>query len=336
MNAIVTRVLPRVAGVRLSELGFGGAAIGGLYRAVGDAEAADAVSAALSAGIGYFDTAPYYGFGASERRLGAALPRDVVVSSKVGRRLRARGPNEAPPEEGFVGADDRVPEFDYSAAGARASVSASLERLRRETLDLALIHDPGPTTHGDAYPAVLAQVLGEALPALRDLQRDGRVRAIGLGVNETRVCLDVLATAELDVIMLAGRYTLLEQGALGDLLPICAARGIGVVIAGPFNSGLLAGADAPGATYEYDAVPAPVLSRARALYGVATRHEVDVGAAALQFPLAHPAVVSVIPGARSADEVAANAARMRAVIPAAFWAECVRDGLIDPAAPIPA
>ena len=331
-----TRALPRIADMRLTTLGFGGAAIGGLYREVADDAAAEAIAAALAAGIGYFDTAPYYGYGASERRLGAALPADRTISSKVGRRLRARATDEAVPDEGFVGADDLVPEFDYSAAGVRASVDASLARLGRAVLDVALVHDPGPTTHGEAYPGVLTQVLGEALPELRRLQRLGKVRAVGLGVNETRVCMDVLARADLDVIMLAGRYTLLEQGALGDLLPLCVARGIGVVIAGPFNSGLLAGADAPGATYEYDAVPAEVLARARALYAVAARHGVDVGVAALQFVLAHPAVVSVVPGARSADEVATNVARMRAPIPRTFWAECVREGLIDAAAPLPA
>lgn len=320
----------------LSPLGFGGAAIGGLYRAVGDAEAAAAIAAALAAGTRYFDTAPYYGFGASERRLGIALPAEAAVSSKVGRRLRARRSDEPPPEEGFVGADDRVPEFDYLAGGVRASIKGSLERLGRDALDIALIHDPGPTTHGDAYPAVLAQVLAETLPTLRALQREGRVRAVGLGVNETRVCMDVLARADLDVIMLAGRYTLLEQGALADLLPLCVERGVAMIVGGPFNSGLLAGAEAPGTTYDYDTVPAPVLARARALYAVAARHGVDVGAAALQFPLAHPAVVSVIPGARSADEVAMNVARMRAPIPAAFWAECVDAGLIDSAAPLPA
>jgi len=325
-----------VASVSPTPLGLGGAAIGGLYRAVGDADAAATIATALAAGIGYFDTAPYYGYGASERRLGGALSAGAIVSSKVGRRLRPRGVDEAMPDEGFVGADDRVAEFDYSAEGVRASIAASLERLGRDWLDIALVHDPGPTTHGDAYPAVLEQVLGEALPTLRALQAEGRIRAVGLGVNETRVCLDVLAHADLDVIMLAGRYALLEQGALGDLLPLCVERGIGVIVGGPFNSGLLASADAPGQTYEYDAVPADVLARIRALYAVAAKHGVDVGAAALQFPLAHPAVASVIPGARSVGEVGMNVARYHATIPAAFWPECVAAGLIDSTAPLPA
>ena len=323
-------------GVTFSALGFGGAAIGGLYTAVEERAAIATVDAARAGGIGSFDTAPYYGLGLSEARIGAALVgHGVTLSTKVGRRLRPRLPDEPRGDEGFAGAPDLIVEFDYSAAGVSQSIRASLARLRRDTLDLVLVHDPGPTTHGDAYADILRQVIAETLPALEDARRQGLVRAIGLGVNETRVVCDVLAEADLDIVLLSGRYTLIEQGALADLLPLCVARDVGIVIGGPFNSGLTASAAGPGATYEYDTPPPDMLARAQGFYAIAARHGVDVGAAALQFPLAHPAVLSVIPGARTIDEVDTNIARYHAIVPSAFWAECRDARLIAPDAPVP-
>ena len=323
-------------GVAFSALGFGGAAIGGLYAAVDERSAIATVDAARAAGIGSFDTAPYYGLGLSETRIGAALAgQAVTLSTKVGRRLRPRSPDEPHGDEGFAGAPDLIVEFDYSAAGVLDSILGSLARLGRGTLDLVLVHDPGPSTHGDGYAATLRRVLGETLPTLEDARRQGLIRAIGLGVNEKQVVLDILAEAELDIVLLSGRYTLVEQGALDDLLPLCVARQVGVIVGGPFNSGLTASATGPGQTYEYDAVPPAVMARAEAFYAMAARHKVDVGAAALQFPLAHPAVLSVIPGARTVAEVNENVARYHANIPAAFWSDCRDAGLIAPHAPVP-
>ena len=329
--------ISRRGAIAFSTLGLGGAAIGGLYEAVDERDAVAAVHAAFDAGVTSFDTAPYYGLGLSETRIGRALSgRDVTVSTKVGRTLCPRRPDEPRGDEGFVGAPDLIVKFDYSAAGVLASIDSSRERLGRDVLDLVLIHDSGAATHGPHYPALLRQVLDEALPALIDARRRGSIRAIGVGVNETGVVMDILAHADLDIVLLSGRYTLIEQGALDDLLPLCVARNIGVIIGGPYNSGLTAPASAPGITYEYDAVPHAILARAQSFYEVAARHGVDIGAAALQFPLAHPAVLSVIPGARSIAEVRANVARYHSEIPATFWVECVGEGLIASHAPVPA
>lgn len=335
-DQIELRAIPRRPDIKLSVLGFGGAAIGGLFSAVSADQAQETIAAALDEGICYFDTAPFYGRSLSEARLGRALPaRGIALSTKVGRRLRQPLPEEPIVDEGFVGAPDLIVEYDYSGSGVRASVEASLARLARDRLDVVLVHDPGPTTHGKAYPAILRQLLDEALPVLAELQAQEVIGAIGLGVNETQVCLDVLGHADLDVLLLANRYTLLEQNALNDLLSACSARQVGVIIGGPFNSGLTATADAPGDTYEYGTVPETMLARARAIYRVAERHAVDVGGAALQMPLAHPAVLSVIPGARSAAEVRTNVARFHAPIPPGFWSDLQGAGLLAEGVPLP-
>jgi D-threo-aldose 1-dehydrogenase len=325
-------------GLPLTELGLGGAPLGNLFRRVADADAAAAVDAAFRAGVRYFDTAPLYGHGLSERRMGAALrgwPRDAyVLSTKVGRLLEPCAPGQA-----GGGAYVDVPPcrvvFDYSDDGALRSIEASLGRLGLERIDIVYIHDIDRFTHGADQPVRYRQAVDGAYRALARLRREGLVRAIGVGVNEWETCQQVAEEADVDVFLLAGRYSLLEQGALASFLPLCARRGIGVVVGGPFNSGILATGAVPGATYDYRPAPPAVRARVQALEDVCRAHGVPLAAAALQFPLAHPAVTAVIPGARAAAEVEANLHLLRHPVPAALWRDLKTAGLVRPDAPTP-
>ncbi|GAQ67526.1 aldo/keto reductase [Streptomyces scabiei] len=326
-----TRTLGRT-GVRVTELAYGAAGIGNLFRPVSDEEAAAAVDAAWDAGIRTFDTAPHYGLGLSERRLGAALrerPRDgYTVSTKVGRLL-------VPAEDGGP-ADDLAHGFavpatlrrvwDFSADGVRRSLEASLERLGLDRVDVVLLHDPDD--HAD-------QALDEAYPALEQLRGEGVVGAIGVGMNQTALPARFLRETDIDVVLLAGRYTLLEQEGLTELLPEAAARGRSVLIGGVFNSGLLTD-PRPGATYDYAPAPENVLQRALLLKEVTERHGVPLRAAALRFPLGHPAVAGVLTGARSSDEVRDTVRQCRHPVPDALWDELRAARLIAPDAPVPA
>lgn len=316
----------------LPPLGMGCAALGNLYAPITDADAEAALAAAAAGGVAFFDTAPYYGHGLSERRLGAflaTLQAKPMLSTKVGRSL-AEG--EAPGNTGFVDAAYARPYFDYTGPAVARQVDESLGRLGVEAVDLLLVHDLGALTHGADHARQFRAAMAGAFPALSALKAAKRTRAIGLGVNEVAICLAVLAEIDLDVILLAGRYTLLEQAPLDDLLPVCAARGVKVIIGGPFNSGVLAG----NPHYDYGAVPPAIAARVQAMAAVCARHAVPLAAAALQFPLAHPVVASVIPGARSAAEITANIAHMAHPIPAAFWSELKSAGLIRADAPVPA
>ncbi len=321
----------------LDRLGFGGAAIGNLYTEVDDDVAEAAVRFAFEKGIHYFDTAPFYGYGLSEERLGKALSGltegEVRISTKVGRRI-SEVEGDQRTNDGFA-VPGRCARFDYSRDGVLRSLESSLRRLRRQTVDTLLVHDVGRETHGVRHDLVLRQVLDEALPTLCDLRSAGTCRAIGIGVNEIEVCVELLTRADLDVILLAGRYTLLENELALDLLAEAQQRGVDMIIGGPYNSGLLAAADRPGATYNYRAVDDCVLARAQRIYDICAAHEVDVGAAALQFPLAHPAVKSVIIGMRTTDEVRAALDRLLADIPPALWAALRGVGLIHPEATTP-
>jgi D-threo-aldose 1-dehydrogenase len=320
------RILP-ATGQAFPPLGLGGAALGGLYAAVSESDAAATLAAAWAAGLTYFDTAPYYGHGLSEQRLGEFLrgggATGALVSSKVGRTLV--GPGEAAPyDTGFVGAPALVPVFDYSRDAVLRQVEASLARLHRDRLDIAFVHDIGALTHGDRHAEVFRAAMEGALPALAELKAAGVVGAIGIGVNETAVCIQTLAHADLDAILIAGRYTLLDQTAGDELLPLCGTRGVGVIVGGPFNSGLLAG----GTTYDYAEAPATLLARRGRLAAACAVHGTTLPAAALAFPLRHPAVVSVIAGARSPAEVAANAAALTAPPPESLWNDLRAEGLI--------
>lgn len=328
-------------GLWLTELGLGTAPLGNLYRPISDREAGDVIDTALETGVRYIDTAPYYGFGLSEERLGQSLDGrdDVVVSTKVGRLLRPAPEAEVGAERhGFVSPMPFEPQFDYTRDGILRSHEASLQRLGLDKIDILYVHDIGRETHGDRDTHYRRQLIdGGGLEALRRLRHEGMVSAIGLGVNEIEVCLELMGIAEFDVILLAGRYTLLEQGALDELLPRCLASGTSIVIGGPFNSGVLAAGSAGAQShYNYAPVPAPVQERVHRLEMICSAHSVPLPAAALQFPLAHAAVAAVIPGFASTDEMRAGIEAFRFPIPDALWAELRSEGLIDEGAPVPA
>jgi D-threo-aldose 1-dehydrogenase len=326
-----------IAGVvPLPVLGMGTAPLGNLFARVSDEAAEGAVAAALSAGIRYFDTAPLYGYGLSERRLGAALshlPQESIrISTKVGRLIEADAGRT--PTEGYLVNGYRAV-FDYSRDAVLRSFDESLKRLRRSGVDVLLLHDIGAETHGARHTAIFRQVLDEALPAMQRLKETGACRAIGIGVNESAVCLEMMQRCHLDCILFAGRYTLLEQASLHGVMAQAQRDGTAIIIGGPFNSGLLADQRAPGATYNYVAADAATLARAQRIYDICARHGVDVGAAALQFVLAHPAVASVVVGMRTASEVDSAVARLRAPIEPALWESLRNAGLLLADAPTP-
>ena len=334
----MTFFFPPCAGSGL-RLGLGGAPLGNLFEAVGDGQARLLVDAAWHSGCRSFDTAPHYGHGLSERRLGDALrgqPRDgFVLSSKVGRLL---APDAAAPraQHGYVDILPFRQSWDFSAAGTRRSVEDSLQRLGLARLDVAYVHDPDAATHGTNAPQVLRQVLDETLPALRQLQDEGLVGAIGLGTNDVAVVLQVLAEADLDVLMLAGRYSLLDHGALSELLPLCAARGVRVALGGVFNSGILAtGTPGGAATFNYAPAAMKWLVRTARIEAVCDAFAVPLRAAALQFALAHPAVDIVMLGARKVAEWEDAQAMLRQPVAPEFWAALRQQGLIPLEAPTP-
>lgn len=333
-----TFVTPLGRGLAFTELGLGGAPLGNMHRILAEDDAVATTRAAWHAGLRYFDTAPLYGHGLSEQRVGRALagcPRgDFLVSTKVGRLLEPSQPGE---EGGgiYKGVPPLKVRFDYTRDGVLASLEASLARLGLDRVDILYVHDLERRTHGSdaAHDARWRELTdGGGWRALAELRAAGTVSAIGLGVNETAACERFLGQLDPDLFLLAGRYTLLEQAPLAGLMPACAARGVGIVVGGPFNSGVLVRAGGP---YDYADAPTDVLARASRLAAVCARYDVPLPAAALQFAAAHPAVVSVIPGAQAASEVQANVQLMDVAIPPALWAALKDEGLVDPAAPTP-
>jgi D-threo-aldose 1-dehydrogenase len=329
------RALGRTA-TTVPRLGFGAAAIGNLYAAMSDEAARETVETALAEGIGYFDTAPHYGFGLSESRLGAVLPASAKVSTKVGRRLRP-APEADPLAErhGFVAAAPFEPVFDYSYDGVMGAFEASLERLGRDRVDVLLAHDLGAATHGVDDTARRREFFDGGYRAMRALRDSGAVGAIGLGVNEWEICDAALDRADFDVFLLAGRYTLLEQTALDRFLPRCATHGVSIIIGGPFNSGVLVEGVKPGAHYNYAPAPPEILDRVRRLEAVCRAHATPLAAAALQFPLAHPRIASVIPGMSNPAQVRQALAWAAHAIPDALWDDLRGEGLLHPEAPTP-
>lgn len=328
----------RLCALRLGPLGFGGAPLGNLYAPIDDATALATVRHAWDLGIRHFDTAPLYGQGLSEHRIGHVLrdrPRgDFVLSTKVG-RLLSPDPDAPEAQHGFVGALPFAPRYDYSYDATMRSLEDSLQRLGLARLDIVYIHDIDRFTHGDAQPQRFREAMAGAYKALEALRSAGAVEAIGLGVNEWEPCRDALRHGDVDGFLLAGRYTLLDQSALGELLPLCVSRGAGVVIGGPYNSGILATGAVPGARYNYAAATPEILTRVGRIEGVCRHFDVPLKAAALQFPLGHPAVLAVIPGARSPQEVEENVALLNAPIPREFWSALKSAGLIGPDVPTP-
>ena len=315
MQATDTRQIGRTS-LQVSRLGLGGVF---LAADAGPEEAAALIDRAAALGIRYFDTAPMYGVGESERRYRGPLSRldrsDFVLSTKVGRRLREDAGGSEPWH------------FDFSREGTLRSFESSLQRLGVDHVDILLVHDPDD--HAE-------QALGEAFPALIELRDQGLVGAIGAGMNQWELELRFARELPLDCFLLAGRYTLLEQGALAEFLPYCEANGISVIAGGPYNSGILASDLSGRASYNYRAAPMEMLDRARAIKAVCDRHDVPLKAAALQFILAHPAIAAVIPGAASVAQVEDNVRMVEAPIPGALWAELMDAGLLHLDAPVPA
>ena len=315
--------------LQVTTLGLGTATMGGTRVKVTRQQGEDIVTAAWDAGVRYVDTAPFYGIGAAEHRVGDALrdkPRDEwVLGTKVGRLL-------CPTKEGRI---DPMPFdviYDYSYDGIMRSVEDSYQRLGLARIDIALVHDIGAYQHGAELNAQYFKVLAESgYKALEELKRTGVVSAIGIGVNEKEVLLDALKIGDWDAFLLAGRYTLLEQGPLDDLLPQCQARGTSIVVGGPLNSGILAGRD----TWNYAAAPAEVVAKVKKIQAVCDAHKVPLPAAALQFPLAHPVVCAIIPGPRTAAEFNENLPLFTQKIPAGLWFDLKAQGLLHQDAPVP-
>ena len=315
-------------GLHVDRYAFGGAPLGGLFEPVTDAVAQACLEKAWATGVRYFDTAPHYGAGLSERRIGAFLagwPRsEWILSTKVGRLIEPATATDAD-ELGFVGepASHRV--FDFSRDGIRRSFEASLARLGVDSIDVVYLHDPD-----DHW----VQAIDEAWPALAGLRDEGVIRSIGAGMNQSAMLARFVRETDMDVVLLAGRYTLLDHGALADLLPACVERSTSVVIGGVFNSGVLVD-PRPDSMFDYQPVTPEVLGRAQRLAQVCERHGVPLAAAALQFPLAHAAVATVLVGARNATEVEQNACLMALPIPHALWDELRSAGLLPENAPTP-
>jgi D-threo-aldose 1-dehydrogenase len=343
MPEIEFRPLTR-GGLKLTTMGLGGTGLGNMYRAVTPEAAVATVHAAYASGIRYFDTAPVYGFGLSETRLGEAvrsLPRnDIVISSKVGYDLVAIAPEDLKPALW-----DKPPamraDFDYSRDAVMRSIEGTLKRLGVDAVDMLAIHDPDEAIHfapgEDPYArSRFKEAMDGAYPALDDLRSQGVIKAVGVGINQWQMLSDFVVAGQFDYFLLAGRYTLLEQEPLATLLPLCEKRGTKIVIGGPYNSGILATGAIAGATFNTRRAAEPVLARVRRIEAICARHKVALAAAALQFPLAHSAVVSVIPGARSVEELRQNLSWLRQAIPAALWDDLKGAGLIDASAPTPA
>jgi D-threo-aldose 1-dehydrogenase len=323
--------------VVVSQLGVGTAPFGSFALEDSDTAISDTFAALYDAGSRYFDTAPFYGLGLAEHRLGACLRtvdrRSIVLSTKVGRLMVPRASGTA---RGVGGGESPFEiAFDYSYDGTLRSIEESLQRLQTNAIDIVLIHDVNRRWQGDLIEQRYREAMDGAHRAMHDLRAQGVIKAFGVGVNDWSILLRFAADGDFDCFMLAGRYTLLDHSALDSFMPDCERRGISVLMAAPFNSGILATGAKAGATFFYVEAEAEVMARTGRIEAVCKRHDVAIAAAALQFPLAHPAVVSVVTGMRNAGEVRANVAHCRAAIPRAFWDELRHEGLIAQHAPIP-
>ena len=327
-------------GLNFTELGFGAAPLGNLYQSISDEEARATLELAWASGLRYFDTAPLYGLGLSETRLNGFLrskPReDYVLSSKVGRLMSACAPEDRTGLGKWFDVPQRKEMYDYSYDGVMRSFEVSFERLGISRLDVLYVHDLCIFTHGskDASDARIAEFFDQkGYDAMLSLRDQGVISAIGAGVNEWEVCQTLAKRGDFDLFLLAGRYTLLEQEALNSFLPLCEARGIGIVTGGPYNSGILATGAVQGAFYNYDPAPAEIMRKVAAIETVCAQYEVPLIAAALQFPLLHPAHVSVIPGGQTTEQMHGNMAALDTEIPAALWQALKSQGLMHADAP---
>lgn len=339
--ALKTRLWDRLGngGLRFTELGMGTAPLGNLYRAISEDAAQAVLERAWDAGVRYYDTAPLYGFGLSETRLNHFLRGkrrdDYLLSTKIGRLLAATTPEKRDGIGKWFDVPSRREIYDYGYDGVMRSLEASLERLGIDRVDILFAHDLDVFNHKSraALEARLEELMAGGYRALRKLRDEGVIRAFGAGVNEWQPCQWLAERGDFDIFLLAGRYTLLEQEALESFLPLAEARGIGVVIGGPYNSGILATGPRPGAFYNYDPAPPEIIEKVARIEAVCARHQVRLVDAAFQFPLRHPAVLSVIPGGQGVAEMESNLAAAAAELPAALWAELKAEGLMRQEAP---
>ena len=326
------------SGIPVSCIGLGTAPLGDLYTRMDERTAIDAVATAITLGVTLLDTSPFYGHGLSEHRCGTALRiagrEGVVLSTKVGRWMDSR--QGSGPAAGFVGGLPHQALVDYSFDGTLRSVEQSLLRLGTDRIDVLLIHDVDRWTHGDMMEQRFREAMEGAYPALHRLRTEGVVKAIGVGVNESEMCARFARAGDFDTMLLAGRYSLLEQAALDEFLPLALEKGIGIMLGGVFNSGVLATGAIPGAKYNYRDAPPEVLERVRRMEAICAAHAVRLADAALHFGLGHPAVASVVLGAGSPEEVRRNLSALDRPVPAAFWAEMRHAGLLRADAPLPA
>jgi len=333
---------PSGASLSFTELGCGTAPLGNLYAAVPEKQAQDTLDAAWKAGIRYFDTAPLYGLGLAETRLNHFLrgkPRDsYVLSTKVGRLLKVSPPSERTGIGKFFDTPSRREVYDYGYDGVMRSLEDSLERLGVDRVDIIFAHDLDFSNHitKEAVDARFEELMEGGYRAMVKLRDEGVVKAIGAGVNEWEICQRLAEAGDFDVFLLAGRYTLLEQESLKSFLPLCERRGIGIVLGGAYNSGILASGPKEGAFYNYEPAPQHILDRVARIEALCERHSVKLVQAALRFPLVHPAIVSVIPGATSPGQVALNMETLSVTIPPALWRDLKEAGLMRPEAPVPA
>lgn len=337
VTALAPRPLGRT-GLPVSTLGFGGAPLGDLYARLDEAQAVATVEAAIAGGITLIDTSPLYGHGLSEHRIGAALrraPRDgLILSTKIGRvaePFAGRGDGS-----GYLGGLPHGMRFDYSYDGAMRSLEQSALRLGVDRIDIVLIHDVDVWTHGEAMiEQRFSEAMAGAYRALERLRASGAVKAIGVGVNEAQMCERFARAGDFDTMLLAGRYSLLEQPALASFMPLAQEKGIGLMLGGVFNSGILATGAAPGARYNYKPAPPAILDRVGRIEIVCARHGVPLRRAALHFPLGHPTVASLVMGAVSPAEVEDQIAALSQPVPAALWAELKAQGLLAADVPVP-
>jgi D-threo-aldose 1-dehydrogenase len=322
-------------GLHVSALGFGCAPLGDLYGPLNEATAVDTIVAAVESGMTLVDTSPHYGNGLAEHRVGTAIRRvgrdSIMLSTKVGRWMT---PSSEPPKwGGFKGGAPFAPSIDYSYDGTMRSLEQSFLRLGTERIDIALIHDVDRRNHGDTVDARFSEATAGAWKALASLREQGVIKAIGIGVNEADICMRFAEVCDLDCVLLAGRYSLLEQDALDTFLPLAEKRGIGIMLGGVFNSGILATGAIPGAKYDYEDAPESVLARVRRIEAVCKAHSVPLPVAAVAFVRFHPAVASVVLGGVTPQEVSRNVTGWNTPAPSALWQELKAEGLIRSDAP---
>jgi len=331
---------PSGSTISFTEMGMGTAPLGNLYRAIPEKDSQTTLEAAWKAGIRYFDTAPFYGLGLAENRLNQFFRghkrSDYVVSTKVGRLLKVCEPEKRAGIGKFFATPSRAEVFDYTYDGIMRSLESSLERLGLDSIDILYVHDVDVYTHGsEAVRDVhVKSLMGSGYKALQKLRDEKVIKAFGAGVNESQVCEILAAQGDFDLFLLAGRYTLLEQDALNSFLPLCEARGIGVVLGGVYNSGILATGAKNGAWYNYEPAPKHILDRVRKIEAVCKAYKVKLPEAALRFPARHPAVVSVILGMVSPKEVSLNVKTLSAKIPKTLWRDLKAEGLLHKGAPV--